>query len=342
METVYNYRSMARRRKKGENKTTVYIALGATILLLLGAIIFGFMQLIRLFEGDIGTGGATVKVPNIVGMDVASADAALAAAGLKSKRLADNYHDTQPKDRIFQQEPGASDVIKPGRVVRYHVSLGPANFSVPSLIGKQLSEAPAILGKAGLQLGTVHKIYSQDVPPGRILNQDPKMGNEYTTSIQVDLVVADNQNLPEVSMPNLIGLPLSQAEEMLTLSQTNLHLARVRYIADDVSPAGTVVAQSISTGENVPLGSDIEVSVALPGLLMAQPQKTVQVRIPVPRGPEKQAVKIKVNDALGSKVELSGEHAPGDVIERSIDVEGAATIQIFIGSDKKPYREEII
>ena len=141
-------------------------------------------------------------------------------------------------------------------------------------------------------------------------------------------------------MPALAGLRLVQAEERL--ARQNLHLSKVTYIATDLSPEGTVLTQSLPQGQAVPIGTEVELEVALPVELMERKTKTITIRVPVLPGAENRQVKIKVFDDLSPSgyVEYDETHSPGDQIEHLVHVEGKATIMIFIDDMQTPYREE--
>ena len=51
-------------------------------------------------------------------------------------------------------------------------------------------------------------------------------------------------------------------------------------------------------------------------------------------------LKIKVFDNLGPQVRYEAEHPPGYRIDTRIDVEGPATIMIFIGDMETPLRTD--
>ena len=127
------------------------------------------------------------------------------------------------------------------------------------------------------------------------------------------------------------------------LVRDNLHLAKIKYVADDSVGIGTVLRQNVASSLAVDLGTKIELEVAIPEALMAARTKTLTVRITVPQGPEKQPVKIKVYDDLsvgGQVVYPEQEHSPGDIVTQQLELEGKATVFIFVGDMSTPFREE--
>jgi beta-lactam-binding protein with PASTA domain len=154
------------------------------------------------------------------------------------------------------------------------------------------------------------------------------------------VTVEDSSNLPTVVVPPLTGQSLAQAEEQLVKSI--LQLAKVTYVADDASAAGTVTSQKPDANADAALGDKVELMVAMPTAIKTAPAKTLTVRIRIPPGPDKQHVKIKVFDNLGAQVVQDTMEQPGGLYEAKVPVEGEAKIQIFIGDVNTPFREEIL
>lgn len=311
-------------------------------LILLAAIVAGVIYLFHLFSDMFGSAkGDVVIVPEVTSKPVAEAEAMLRDRGLIPDVVRRHYDEKIEAGLVTKQNPSANSRRKQGVKVSLWESLGPASFTVPKLTGQRLEDAAQAIAKAGLTLGSVKKVYAEDSPKGRVINQSPEPGREFHTPVAVDMVVTDNTASQQIAMPALAGLRLTQAEERL--ARDNLHLAKVTYIATDDSAAETVLSQSVPQDKMVPIGTVVELEVALPVELMERRTKTVTIRVPVPySGPEDREVKIKVFDALNpaGHVEYDMHHSPGDQIEHLVHVEGKATVMIFIDDMDNPYREE--
>lgn len=319
---------------------------GAITLLVVGvlafaAVVYFAWRLISNYSGELQLNrGNVTTVPQLVDLSIEDARTALRQAHLKPATPNYDYHESIQKDRVYRQDPAAGERVRPGKEVKLYVSMGPAKFIVPELAGVSLKDVPGKLAKAGLVLGAVTKLYYPDAAEGQVLNQNPLAGTEFSSSAAVDVYVAAHGGLPKINMPALSGLSLADAETMLSAPDMNLHLGLVEYVANDAVAPGTVVAQSIEAGKSVELGSRVELQVGIPTLQKLAPTHTLTINLSVPLGPPSQSVKIKVYDKLGEKVDYENEHKPGDIISRSIDLEGEAKVLIFIGSLKTPYREE--
>ena len=88
------------------------------------------------------------------------------------------------------------------------------------------------------------------------------------------------------------------------------------------------------------MASKVEVKVAVPTSVKQNPHKKLTLHIPVPAGPPEQPVIIKVQDDLGERIDFNEKKKPGEIVERTVEVEGTAIVRIFVGDDKNPLREE--
>ena len=326
------------RKRKGAQRGGLIIGLSIAAVFLAVAVIWLIIRLVGSWNADLS--GTTVRVPDLSNLPEAEAIAELKKAQLEPRQSQRGYNDKVDKGHVYDQDPVAGMLVRPGRTVRYMVSLGKANFTVPDLSGKSLDEAADMLRKSGLALGSVQRIYSASSPAGRIVNQSPKLGESFTSPINVDVVVADTRDLPKVSMPDLYGVSLTTAEETLTRSELNLQLALVEYVENNEVAPGTVLAQKPSAGDEVDMASRVEIQVAVPTAVKQNPHKRLTLRIPVPAGPPQQSVIIKVQDELGERTDFSEKKKPGEIVERTLDIEGSAVVRIFVGDEKNPLREE--
>jgi len=310
-------------------------------MVLVAVIIVGFFayKMIRWIQDDFTGSGEVVIVPDTIGKTVDEAEGILKDRQLLAV-VQRRHSDSQPVGRVFQQDPSPRAKTRQGQKVTIFESLGQATFVVPKLIGRNIRQVPETLRDSNLALGLITKILYPGKATGEIVKQTPRAGHELSTATQVDIVVVDNDNIVNVTMPEVIGSDLYPVEERL--ARLNLRLAKVTYVADDTREGGEVISQSIEPETEVPVGSKVELTVALPTSVAEKPVKTVEIHVPIPSGPQEQKVKIKVFDALGGSVPYEATHAPGDRGGCGIDVEGKATVYIFINDMNEPFREEII
>ncbi|MFF2011354.1 Stk1 family PASTA domain-containing Ser/Thr kinase [Streptomyces sp. NPDC058195] len=96
--------------------------------------------------------GAPVEVPDVTGLSVVDATAALAEEGLKAKALPGRVHSPQMAGDIARQSPGAGAEAAEGDTVELTVSKGPRMIDVPDVTGMDLDDAKNELEEAGFEV----------------------------------------------------------------------------------------------------------------------------------------------------------------------------------------------
>lgn len=317
--------------------TLVAIAVLALVIIV---VVIGVRMCGSVQSGLFSGGDEVAVVPDVAGMAEQDAISQLQNAGLAPKVIQRDFNETVPAGSVFDQNPDPKRKVGRGTVVNLYISMGKGRFTVPGLTGQDVTDATRELMEAGFTLGAIAKVYRADMPAGRVINQEPAAGRVFPASTSIDLTVADVEDLPEVSMPALVDLTLTAAESQLVAA--NLHLSDVDHVPDAEAGPGTVLEQNFPAGDAVELGAKVELQVAMDPQVAASRNKTINLHVPVPPGPDKQRVRIKVFDELGGDVYFDEELAPGDRVDKRVNVEGKATIFIFLNDLETPFRSEHI
>ncbi|MFG2587353.1 Stk1 family PASTA domain-containing Ser/Thr kinase [Streptomyces sp. NPDC048438] len=96
--------------------------------------------------------GSPVDVPDVSGLSVEDATAALDEAGLKAKVLSDRVNSPEAAGEIARQSPGSGAEAAEGDTVELTVSKGPRMLQVPDVKGKDVDEARSTLEDAGFEV----------------------------------------------------------------------------------------------------------------------------------------------------------------------------------------------
>ncbi|GAA2757426.1 Stk1 family PASTA domain-containing Ser/Thr kinase [Actinopolymorpha rutila] len=92
--------------------------------------------------------------------------------------------------------------------------------STPTLQGKTLTEAQAVLARSQLRLGKVTQQASKDVTKGQIVSQNPTPGASAKVDSAVDVAVSSGQG--DVTIPAVVGKKVSAARAMLEKEGLNV------------------------------------------------------------------------------------------------------------------------
>lgn len=131
-------------------------------------------------------------------------------------------------------------------------------ITVPSVIGKNITEAEKILVDNGLTLGKITETFSEKVPQSIVMNQIPAPGLQVKEGRAVHLSVSKGKEM--VKVPYIVGQNIRSAR--LTLKNSGLEVGDINYEFNDFYGQDTVSKQSVSSGRNVPFGTIVDLNVS--------------------------------------------------------------------------------
>lgn len=137
----------------------------------------------------VSSGAGTVKVPKVINLEQRSAILELEAAGLVPV-VTEEESETIPKGVVIRQVPDAEVEVNAGDIVRIYVSGTSADKTkVPSVIGKTLARAKTAIESAGLVVGEIDEVES-DQAVGTVIKQTPSSETSVEKKTKVDLTVS--------------------------------------------------------------------------------------------------------------------------------------------------------
>lgn len=209
---------------------------------------------------EVSLGAEVRTVPNVVGLDRAAAEAALADVDLVAGTVTLVYDDTAPADQVMAQNPVSDTEVPPRSAVDLTVSLGPlpAQFTVPNVVGLLQSAAVQVLEAGYLYSGAVTRVYSSVVPVDHVVAQRPAANTLAPTWSAVDLDVS--RGPAPVAAPNVVGLNRIPAQ--VAIISAGLTVGAVTEVFDAVMPAGQVVSQNPVAGALLAPGSAVALTVS--------------------------------------------------------------------------------
>jgi serine/threonine-protein kinase len=237
-----------------------------------------------------------VRVPRLVGLDLARARAGLSAAGLTLGNV--TYHDGAPEGLVYRQVPTAGTRVR--TTTRVDVVLGrrarPTLVTVPNIIGRIVEDAREIILRAGLVPGTVTRRTTTDprIRNGQVISQNPTAGRYVAKGTALQIVVAQ-KSVPTIRVPVLTNLALAAARARLTAM--GLLVGRVTYKVS--TRPGVVLTQNPSANSRVYRGTKVDFVVGKQASTPPPTQDIVRVPSVVLRG---EADARKILERAGLKV----------------------------------------
>lgn len=215
--------------------------------------------------------GAILVVPTVVGMPLEEARGLLLSRGFEPVQAETRPDAHAAVGTIVVQNPQADAKVKHGRRVYLTVSGGEVQVVVPQLRGRSSREAKFALERSGLRLGGVKYAPSESFPENTILEQTVAPGDKVSKGAAVGVVVSQGRSMEAMSVPDLVGKSLSEAEKILL--QQGLSRGNIAYQSSyDLLP-NTVVDQFPRGGESVARGQAIDLFVVEAG----RPKEEIEV-----------------------------------------------------------------
>lgn len=189
-------------------------------------------------------------VPALAGQTEDQAQDALAATNLAFGESRGRWSETVPEGQVIRTSPKAGTTLKPGATVDLVLSRGRKPIEVKDWTGEDLDDARASLEKRGLQVEVASEEFSDTVPEGVVISQDPSTGTLFRGDT-VTFVVSRGPELVEV--PRVRAMGVDAATELLE----GLGFQVTTEESDSYLGLGYVFSSDPGAGEDVPKGSTI-------------------------------------------------------------------------------------
>ena len=258
----------------------------------------------------------TVKVPDVMGLDIDEAVRVLKQAGLTETHKA-MPNDQVERNQVYVQNPGAETTIRKGDAVILVISSGPVPFEMPDVIGMTADEATNLLTAKKMNI-TRDRAASTEVQKGRVMNQVPAAGDMVTRDDPVTLIISGGST----AVPALTGHTLQEAEEMLTKQNLTL-VASMKYEdTDQPEKHGLVSASSPEADNRVAEDTPVQLTI----FRYPDAARTAKLSVTIPPSEQQQQMKIRITiQAEGSSMAVESrsytlEPEDSRTIEEVIDL----------------------
>ncbi|PID96309.1 MAG: serine/threonine protein kinase [Actinomycetales bacterium] len=187
--------------------------------------------------------GSARTVPPLKHLLLADAEAALDQVGL-SATVTEDFSETEPVGQVVDSAPTSGTEVRRGDAITLVVSKGPERYAVPQLDGKTRADAEQSLAQQKLAVGTVAEEYSEDVPDGTVISQDPPADTRVKRDTTVDLVVSKGRE--PIPVPLVKGKTVKEATQLI--EEARLVIAVEEAVHSDTVPDGQIISQDPADG----------------------------------------------------------------------------------------------
>ena len=238
------------------------------IALLLTVVLLWFIiQILSLYTHR----GESLAIPDFSGMTMTEAQQVAKKMNLRFEVEDSVYKASKKAGTILMQNPGAGHKIKSGRLIYLTmVSSVPGKEEVPKLTDISFRQAKVLLESKGFVIGRIEFTPSEfnDLVLEQKNNGIPVLpGSRLDQGATIDLVVGQSGVSNQTFIPDLTGLPLSEALIICNLKQ--LQTGSVLFDATVINHTDSMTARVISQSPLadstvfVPAGSAINLVLSL-------------------------------------------------------------------------------
>jgi len=202
-----------------------------------------------------------LNVPKVLGLTESDAVNILKDKGLTPIVSDTTYDENFPRGTILYQRPNAGETVKEGRRIYLFISGGEPVVQVPVLKGKSLIDARFALERIGLFLGRIDSITS-NYPKNVIFDQQFAVGTPLKKGDSVGVSFSIGPTIGSITVPNLIGKSLVEAEQIL--ADSTLRVGKINFQPSISLLPNTILDQYPSQGDKIDSGSSVDLFVTKP------------------------------------------------------------------------------
>ncbi len=193
------------------------------------------------------------SVPTVINMTRAQAERAIEDAGLTLGQVDEEPSADVPKGRVIAQDPSPRSLIPPGSPVDITISTGDPEVVIPFLIGEDKDAAEEQLLDLGLEPRLIKR--RSDEPEDTVIRTDPNAAQNVSKGSTVKVFYSTGPR----RVPSVVGL---QEEEAIDKIENRGFVANVEEDTETPAEPGTVLRQSPQSGERLPQGSVVTITVS--------------------------------------------------------------------------------
>lgn len=203
-----------------------------------------------------------VTVPNVTRLSLENAQQMLQSSGLDYVIAKKRSNEAFPAGYVIEQYPEPFHIVKPGRTIYLSVNvISHPTVKMPDLTNLSLRNARIQLKNANLQIGTIS--YQSGRFKNTVLHQSIDPGTIVKRGTAVDMLVSNGLGKKKVTVPDIVGLKLTKAEQLIR--KNNLRVGQIRYKPSS-NTAPNVVLDYYPNVQKAIVGSTLQLIVSeLPG-----------------------------------------------------------------------------
>lgn len=226
-----------------DSKKKKWIIASVVIVLAIVVGVFAGGKFFKALDSN-GESKTEIKVPTIMDQPKADGQKAVEDLGLKFVVLSEEKSE-KPKDTIIAVFPNEGTTVKKDSEVRVRISSGPEESELPDFTKLEKNAAQDYIVNLGLRVGKITEENSEDISQGAVIKSDPAAGTKVKKGDVVNLVISKGSAVKYTRVPDLTGLTIDGAKQVLETSKLKIG-ETTAVLTDDKSRDGKIFNQSIA------------------------------------------------------------------------------------------------
>lgn len=198
-----------------------------------------------------------VEIPDVSDQSVKEAKKMLEKAGLVVGEEEERHSEEIEEGKVIKTDPEAGKSRVEGTEINLIVSIGNEPVEMGDYVGQHIDQVQAILEDEDFKIEIIEEYSDESV--GTIIEQYPAAGEEIIVKdTTITFTISQGENFVRVA--NLTGYNESALNEYARSSGFNIKQVGSEF--SDTVPAGSVISQKPTAGNNRVVGSTIEVVIS--------------------------------------------------------------------------------
>lgn len=201
-----------------------------------------------------------VTVPSVTGKTLTDATSFLKQKNFEVSVQDSVYIDSLPPLTVVKQSPQSEDIVKVNRTIYLTINrASPPLIDMPDLRGFSYRSAQMFLESLGLKTGNIS--YTPDIARNAVKDQlingkTIMPGTKVPMSTAIDLVLGNGLGNTQLSVPDLVGLTLSQARDYISGDNISIGVVLLEGTVTDTANA-YIVKQNPAPVTILPTGEKV-------------------------------------------------------------------------------------
>jgi serine/threonine-protein kinase len=291
----------------------------------------------RSIQDFLAPSAKAVTAPALIGETLGDAVTTSARMHLRAVVVQHSPSDRFPRDIVMRQDPAAGTEVRQGRQISIVVSTGVQIFPMPDVRYESLRELGLDLSHFRLTLGKVKLVPSEEVPSGRVVDQDPPPLSSVRVGTVVNVELAKG-GPSRIHAPSFVDMTVDEARQ--AASDAHVHLGQLVWtpFGRYGPPRGEVVRQAPPPGTLIDPDQGISLQISAgpleAGYLIRQVHATATIPdVSEPGSDQIPLVRIQVRDETGTWNLYDAYAQPKQKLDFNLTVVGTAELDVFVDNE---------